>query len=58
MVTISTASLIALAAGSFVGICVIVRAGVCFVWRQRYRRTVDERLEQLWWETRFQRALQ
>ncbi len=58
MVTISIASLIALAAGSFVGICVIVRAFVRFVRRLRYRRTVDERLEQLWWEMRFQRALQ
>ena len=58
MVTISTASLIALAAGSSVGICVIVRVGVRFVRRLRYRRTVDERLEQLWWEMRFQRALQ
>ena len=58
MVNISIASLIALAAGSFVGICVIVRVGMRFVRRLRYRRTVDERLEQLWWEMRFQRALQ
>jgi hypothetical protein len=26
--------------------------------RLRYRMTVDERLKQLWWEMRFQRALQ
>ena len=58
MVTISIASLIALASGSFVGIYVIVRAGVRFVRRLRYRRAVDERLEQLWWQMRFHRALQ
>jgi hypothetical protein len=58
MVTTSTASLIALAAGSRVGICVIVRAGVGFVRRIRYRRMVDERLERLWCQMRFHRSLQ